>query len=273
MTVTPAGAVREVLKKIDLCTFYVAKYSVQKFGTSLKKSNERCLIHDSAASKWIYWRPFFNVFSVVSDEEGVQKEIQRIKREFLPYKGPSSWQVGPTSTPTTIGSKLEQAEYVVKTRWTGMSLPLATGGINAKQVVDLEITRVSSEDQLTVWEGIVREGGLEDVSGLHPLHSKVAVPPNSALQLFIGCTGDKPAASAAVFRDGSYLSIFMVATLPEFRKQGIGSAMTNEAIRLGRSLGCKTAVLQSTPEAVRMYQELGFEKQCEITNYVIPTSA
>jgi GNAT superfamily N-acetyltransferase len=46
----------------------------------------------------------------------------------------------------------------------------------------------------------------------------------------------------------------------EYRRQGIGSAITLAALETARNLGCRLGVLSSSPMAMSMYEDLGFRQ-------------
>jgi ribosomal protein S18 acetylase RimI-like enzyme len=57
---------------------------------------------------------------------------------------------------------------------------------------------------------------------------------------------------------GADCGIYAVGTVPEWRCQGIAGALVEHALTAARARGARTASLQSTPEAVTLYESLGF---------------
>lgn len=54
--------------------------------------------------------------------------------------------------------------------------------------------------------------------------------------------------------------VYFVCTAPDARSRGIGTAITAAAVHEGRSLGCSTAVLGSSPMGYGVYRRLRFEE-------------
>jgi GNAT superfamily N-acetyltransferase len=75
------------------------------------------------------------------------------------------------------------------------------------------------------------------------------------------------AAALAYDRDGD-CGIYNVWTRPDARGRGLGTALTVAQAHAGRERGCRTASLQSTPMAERMYASVGFRDLGRILEYV-----
>jgi ribosomal protein S18 acetylase RimI-like enzyme len=93
-----------------------------------------------------------------------------------------------------------------------------------------------------------------------------ALPPSVRLFAAVDETGVARATSAChVF--GDYAQVFFVSTEPAWRRRGIGSAMTAEALRGAASLGARRAFLHSTADGASLYKRLGFEAVGLLTRY------
>ena len=78
-------------------------------------------------------------------------------------------------------------------------------------------------------------------------------------------------ASAAAFDHRTDCGIFNVGTLEASRRRGLGAAVTARQLHDARRRGCRTASLQATPMAERLYAALGFRDLGQILEYV-PTA-
>lgn len=78
------------------------------------------------------------------------------------------------------------------------------------------------------------------------------------VRCYVGTINGIDAATALGVISGSFVEIFNVATLPEYRHKGYGTELTKAAIVGGRDLGASSAVLMASPMGRQLYQELGF---------------
>src|ERR1700729_2278291 len=105
----------------------------------------------------------------------------------------------------------------------------------------------------------------------------IGVPPGFARQadrdafnvLIAAPDGVGVAAAMAVDCDGD-CGIYNVATLEHARRRGLGTALTALLAQDARARGCRTASLQSTPMAERVYAALGFRDLGQILEFVPP---
>lgn len=71
-----------------------------------------------------------------------------------------------------------------------------------------------------------------------------------------------PAGVGSGFITGETLGIYNIATLPEDRGHGVGTAITSALMREGRNRGCTHAILHTSLMGRPVYEMLGFEEAC-----------
>jgi predicted acetyltransferase len=76
----------------------------------------------------------------------------------------------------------------------------------------------------------------------------------------------------SVFCSSSVAGVYAVGTLPEARRQGIGSAITLRGLRDARERGYRVGVLQSSQMGYNLYRRFGFENCFVIKSYAKPRS-
>jgi predicted GNAT family acetyltransferase len=79
-----------------------------------------------------------------------------------------------------------------------------------------------------------------------------------AVRFYAGLLDGRPVAQAYTHTVNGAVGVWGVATLPEFRGRGIGTAITSFAIR--DAPGADIAWLMSTPEGRSMYERMGFRE-------------
>jgi GNAT superfamily N-acetyltransferase len=75
------------------------------------------------------------------------------------------------------------------------------------------------------------------------------------------------ACSACALGEG-VAGIYCVATVPEARGRGLGRYVTAEPLRRARAHGVRQAVLQSSSEGHRMYQQMGFRDVGDLDMFI-----
>jgi ribosomal protein S18 acetylase RimI-like enzyme len=96
----------------------------------------------------------------------------------------------------------------------------------------------------------------------------VGLEAGTTLRHFLGRLNGNPVATASLFFGAGVAGIHNVATLPEWRRQGIGSAMTRAALRDARATGHRTATLHASDLGYSIYRRLGFQESCKIGRYM-----
>jgi ribosomal protein S18 acetylase RimI-like enzyme len=89
----------------------------------------------------------------------------------------------------------------------------------------------------------------------------------SGFASLIAVSDGMPAATVATFdRDGD-CGIYNLATVPHVRRHGLGTALATLAAHDARARGCRTATLQATPMAEKIYAAIGFRDLGLILEY------
>jgi ribosomal protein S18 acetylase RimI-like enzyme len=83
----------------------------------------------------------------------------------------------------------------------------------------------------------------------------------------IAVSDGEPAATVATFDHIGDCGIYNLATMPQARRQGLGTALATLAAHDARARGCRTATLQATPMAEKIYAAIGFRDLGLILEY------
>jgi ribosomal protein S18 acetylase RimI-like enzyme len=151
--------------------------------------------------------------------------------------------------------------------------PPLPAGLEVKQVRDIQIRR----DLVYVWAAgfgaPTAVGGTElPPDAFDSMAPSLDCALDPAVALLVGYVDGKPAAAADVFVVGPIAGITGVATVPAYRRRGLGTALTWEAIREGAARGCTCATLAALGASFDLYRKLGFLHVCNHRAYAAPAA-
>lgn len=216
--------------------------------------------------------PYFNcVLRARFIRDKIDSQIEAILSEFRSHNMPLTWSVGPTSLPPDLGFHLSAQGLSHVKDEVGMALDLKMLRNDLSPPAKLNIMRVVNEKMLREWFRIVNVsfGYPYDVAELlFDLYVRVSLNLHQAWQLYIGYFNRKPVGASRLFLGAGVAGIYHVATIPESRNQGIGTAMTLEPLREARSMGYRIGVLRAAKMAKGVYERLGFKEYCLFHFYV-----
>jgi ribosomal protein S18 acetylase RimI-like enzyme len=93
---------------------------------------------------------------------------------------------------------------------------------------------------------------------------------HAAFHLLAARIDGEMVAAALAYDFGGDSGIYNVGTVERARRRGLGTALTAAQVHDARARGCRTASLQSTPMAERVYSAVGFRDLGRILEYVPP---
>ena len=75
---------------------------------------------------------------------------------------------------------------------------------------------------------------------------------------FLASISGRPAGASTAFFNSGIVGVYDVATVPEFRRLGVGSAVTRAVMRFALEQGYHAAALIATSQGAALYRKLGF---------------
>jgi N-acetylglutamate synthase len=124
---------------------------------------------------------------------------------------------------------------------------------------EVEIVRVVDSAGLAEAQVVAASGFEVPPDVFAPFYTArvVAAP---GLSIYVGRVDGKPVSTAIGFRQGDAVGIFNVATRPEYRRRGYGTAFTARALSDGFKSGATFGWLQSSPLGESLYRRMGFRQ-------------
>ena len=153
-------------------------------------------------------------------------------------------------TDTSMQADLERRGYAVDSSTRAMGMALA----------DIIQERPQIAVSALAWDAYVRQFGLPPGLLAHADHAR--------FHLRVARLGEDAVAAALAFDHAGDCGIYNVETLEHARRRGLGTALTLVQLHDARDRGCRTASLQATPMAERVYAAIGFRDLGRILEYV-----
>jgi GNAT superfamily N-acetyltransferase len=234
----------------------------------------RSEVHDSPDMLWTITDipfPFFNsvLRARLSDPNaGIKAAMARCKRRNVPML----WWIGPSTQPPELGIALEAFGFTDEEA-VGMAADLRSLPREVSVPPRFVIQRVEDSETMKTWCRVVCTGfEMPDPLGepLLDLFGSIGFGSQSTICHYIGWLNDKPVSASSMFLGGGVAGIYSVATIPEARGRGIGSATTLTPLCEARTVGYQTGILHSSQIGVNVYHRLGFRDYCKIVQYVWP---
>jgi len=190
---------------------------------------------------------------------------------FLEREMPFIWWMSPPGSPADMADRLMKKGLSHGGDCAGMSLDLAGWRVEENSTTGVLLREVESRkalDDFTIPLGTAFELPDFVVDAFTGIADKVGYGAEKHWRHFIATVEGRPAASASLMLQGSIASIWNVATLPELRRRGIGTAVTAKALREAKRAGCTRAVLISSSMGLGAYKCLGFRECCTISQFI-----
>ena len=179
-----------------------------------------------------------------------------------------SWWMGPGAQPKVLGPCLEARGLPCREGAPGMAVDLLKLNEELPAPARLTIEIVQDAGRLSTWAHAAYEGlGLPITSVQSGMDLFAGLGCELPVRNYLGVLQGKPVATSQLFLGAGVAGMYVVSTLPEVRRQGIGTAMTLAPLRDARSMGFRVGILHSSPMGVGMYRRLGFQEYCRMSHH------
>jgi GNAT superfamily N-acetyltransferase len=195
--------------------------------------------------------------------------IRAALEDFVSERVPVLWWVGPSSEPAHLGKVLENCQLVRANELSGMAIDLDDLEPSPSMPWELSVERVRDEAGVRDWLiPLATEFGLPETAsrGLFQFLRGAAVGPDALFRLYLGRWKTQPVATATLFFGAGVAGIY-TTVLPEFRKLGIGAAMSLAPLRFARAVGYRVAITHVPEDRLGFHRRIGFKPYCTLTTY------
>lgn len=206
--------------------------------------------------------PFFNnVFSADIPDSSVEPVVDDLVGRFRSRHVPCFWWSGPVKYDPRVIGLLEDRGFAQAFEASAMAMQLP--GRLVPKPTAAEIIKLDSASQLTDWSRTCADAfGFDDSLAVwwHELYGMLPFGESTPLHHFMATIEGKPAGVASAFIEDGVVGLASVGVRDVHRRQGIGTALTVTALATAWELGCHQGVLFSTPEALPIYEAIGFRR-------------
>lgn len=205
-------------------------------------------------------------FPLDAGREMLNEKLKSLVTQHVPM----AWLIGPSSRPANTGSYLEEHGWALDDEAPGMAIDLRSLDEYLALPSDLTIVRVSDEAMLKTWLRTMIVGSELPEEGftiLNAMATRHGFKSSTIIHYYLGLFNEKPVATSLLYLSGGVAGIYNVATLPEVRHRGIGSALTVAPLLEARVHGYRIGTLQSSPMGLNLYRRLGFREYCTFHAY------
>lgn len=180
-----------------------------------------------------------------------------------------SWWVEPDTRPEDMGRHLAAHGLTYAEGIPGMAVDLSVLNENPRTPSGLTIEPVRDIEALKQWAHVSRVGfGFAETCEDTWRDMFTGLGFELPLRNYVGILNGEPVATSELFLGQGVAGIYIVATLPEARRQGIGAAMTLTALREARALGYRIGILHASSMGQGVYRQLGFQEHCRMSFHV-----
>ncbi|MEN6623807.1 MAG: GNAT family N-acetyltransferase [Smithella sp.] len=197
------------------------------------------------------------------------KTIQDIKNFYQKVKLPFWWWVFPCGQSQTTIDMLKAEGFSLVVQVPSLLADLTALSIE-KHGSSLKVIQAGNKEEISWWEEVSFAGfdfQPETRQQFHKFISTFNTNPDSPQKIFLALLNEKPVATTLLFLNKKSAGIYFVSTLPEYRKKGIGLALTLATMSFAKQAGAEFATLQSSPDGLRVYKQAGFKEYCKADIY------
>lgn len=213
----------------------------------------------------------FNSVNVTGrDSASIDAAFSSAEKCIAALGAPVLWRVSAAAASGAIKAQLEQAGLQLQGSDPAMLADLSEPP-PPPQVDGLKIETVDGQAARYDWAWLTCDAFELGEKVRKAMSECEAAIPESELtgqKRYIGYLDGKPVAVSSLVLAADLAGVYAVATLPEARSRGIGTAMTLHAMMEGKHGGAKSAVLTASEMGKSVYERIGFSTIYEYDLYL-----
>ena len=194
-------------------------------------------------------------------------EIEAFQNALIANNVPGSWHLGPSMRPETLGKYLLARGFSDDGDDLGMGLDLSLPPSAMQMPQALEIVPVRTRQQLADYADVLAQGfgeGEREARWVQEVFATTGLDADSPWQHLVGYVDAVAVTTATLFFTREIVGLYFIATVPLWRRQGLGAAITLRALQAARQRGARWAVLCASAMGASVYRRIGFSELATI---------
>jgi ribosomal protein S18 acetylase RimI-like enzyme len=158
--------------------------------------------------------------------------------------------------------------FVKKAQSSGMAIDLFKLPFDLPPLNGLTVSTVTDEFSLQHWAdgvsvGMFGGGGKLDKTLFLKLSG------DGDIRGYVAYLDENPVATSMLFLSSGVAGLYLVSTLPDYRRRGIGTIMALTPLHVAKNLGYRVGVLEATETGKPVYQKIGFTELFNFNYYAL----
>ena len=232
-------------------------------------------LHDNPEMVWFFTNipsPALNaVFRTQLAPDDIDGKIDETLTRFKSRRVPMTWWITPSTQPADLAKHLEAHGSIHAGDLLGMAVDLLALNEDLPTPAGLTIEHVGDVETLKKFIHAWTIGfQCPDFVGnaLFDIFSSEGLGQHLPFRHYVGLLKGEPVATSSLLLAAGVAGLYNVVTLPDARRQGIGTALTLASLREARAMGYRVGVAVSTKMAVGMYSQLGCKEYCKVSTFI-----
>ena len=211
---------------------------------------------------------FNYILSARFSETNIQNRVVETLKPFREKSWPYSWWISPSDTPMTLSDVLLAEGLQFKEENIGMYLQLSDCLPSQLKTI-LNFQKVRSLEHLKEFSQVILNigGNPEAFDKIYSQLTPILSQNRSDFEMHVAYLDHIPIVTGILVLHANVAGIYYVATVPDQRKKGYGTAMMKYLIERAKDQGYDMITLQASKEGKALYQRLGFEEVCVFKEY------
>ncbi len=173
------------------------------------------------------------------------------------------WPVTSLTQPANLAIYLEAHDLTLRSTDTDMALDIATMHDDMPIPSGLVIKEITDHIMLKIWRTITIQGfeSMEEMGQFYyDTYTRLGFGRGTQWHHYLGWLNHTPVAIASLLLHAGVAGIYGIATMPEARRQGVGTAMTLHTLQAAQALGYRVAILAPSKMGFNLYHRIGFQE-------------